>query len=118
VERHPDYQRVPGLLVMRLEAPIFYANATLVRDRVKHLVGSSDPLPRAMILELIANPALDITSAEMLEHLVTTLRAAGVDVALAARTGSSSRSPTPLSGGAGIRTQGAREGTTVFKSAG
>jgi MFS superfamily sulfate permease-like transporter len=83
VERHPDYQRVPGLLVMRLEAPLFYANATLVRDRVKYLVGVSDPLPRAVILELIANPALDITSAEMLEQLIVTLRSAGVDVALA-----------------------------------
>jgi MFS superfamily sulfate permease-like transporter len=83
VERHPDYERVPELLVLRLEAPLFYANATLVRDRIKYLVGVSDPLPRAVILELIANPALDITSAEMLEQLVTTLRSAGVDVALA-----------------------------------
>jgi sulfate permease, SulP family len=83
VERHPDYERVPGLLVLRLEAPLFYANATLVRDRIKHLVGASDPLPRAVVLELLANPALDITSAEMLEELTTTLRTAGIDVALA-----------------------------------
>ena len=67
-----------------------------------------------MILELGANAGLDITSAEMLEQLITTLHSAGIDVALAdvrqpvvdvarrtglletlARTGSSSRSPTP-----------------------
>jgi MFS superfamily sulfate permease-like transporter len=83
IERHPDYQRVPGLLVMRLEAPLFYANATPVHDRVKALVGESDPLPRAVILELTANAGLDITSAEMLEQLITTLRSAGIDVALA-----------------------------------
>lgn len=83
VERHPDYQRIPGLLVLRIEAPLFYANATLVRDRIKFLVGSSDPLPRAVILEPSAQDGLDITSAEMLEQLITTLRSAGIDFALA-----------------------------------
>ena len=83
LERHPDYQRVPDLLVLRLQAPLFYANATLVRDRIKYLVGASDPLPRAVILEPTANDGLDITSAEMLDQLITTLRTAGIDFALA-----------------------------------
>ena len=83
IDRHPDYQRVPDLLVLRLEAPLFYANATLVRDRIKYLVGSSHPLPRAVILEPIANHTLDITSAEMLEQLIASLRSAGIDFALA-----------------------------------
>jgi MFS superfamily sulfate permease-like transporter len=62
VERHPDYQRVPGLLVLRLAAPPFYANATLVRDRIKYLVGASDPVPRVVILEPMANDGgIDIT---------------------------------------------------------
>jgi SulP family sulfate permease len=83
VERHPDYRQVPDLLVLRLEAVLFYANATLVRDRIKHLVGASDPLPRAVILEPTANDGLDITSAEMLEQLITTLHSAGIDFAFA-----------------------------------
>jgi high affinity sulfate transporter 1 len=83
VDRHPDYDRIPELLVLRIEAPLFYANATLVRDRIKDLVGSSDPLPRAVILEPSAQDGLDITSAEMLEQLITTLRSAGIDFALA-----------------------------------
>lgn len=83
VERHPDYQRIPGLLVLRLGAPLFYANANLVRDRVKVLVGASDPLPRAVILEPSAQDGLDITSAEMLKELIATLRSAGTDFALA-----------------------------------
>jgi sulfate permease, SulP family len=84
VERHPDYARVPGgLLVLRLQGPIFYANATLVRDRIKYLVGASEPLPHAVILEPTANDGLDITSAETLDQLITTLRSAGIDFALA-----------------------------------
>ena len=81
--RHPDYEQAPGLLVVRLEAPLFYANADPVRDRLKALVGASDPLPRALILEAGSIDRLDITSAEMLEQLVATLRSAGVDFALA-----------------------------------
>ena len=83
VDRHPDYERIPGLLVLRLESPLFYANAVQVRDRVKYLVGVSNPLPRAVVLEAGATVDLDITSAEALEQLVTQLRAADIDFALA-----------------------------------
>jgi SulP family sulfate permease len=83
VMRHPGYEQVPDLLVLRLEAPLFYANATGVRDRIKKLVGASDPLPRAVILDAGANDSLDITSDVMLEGLITELRSAGIDFALA-----------------------------------
>lgn len=83
VHRHPGVEPVPGLLVLRLESPLFYANATPVRDRIKKLVGATDPPPRALIVDIGANDRLDITSAEMLTTLVDTMHAAGVDVALA-----------------------------------
>jgi len=83
VERHPDYVGAPGLLVLRLEGPVFYANATLVRDRIKFLVGAAVPVPRAVVLDVGANNDIDITTAEVLDRLVRTLRSAGVDFALA-----------------------------------
>jgi SulP family sulfate permease len=83
VGRHPDYERIPDLLVLRLESPLFYANATPVRDRIKALVGACDPPPRALILDAGANDRLDITGAEMLDELVRTMRSARIDVALA-----------------------------------
>ncbi len=83
VRRHPEYERLAGLLALRLESPLFYANATPVRDRIKELVGACDPLPTALILEAGANDRLDITSAEMLTELVRTMHSAGIDVALA-----------------------------------
>jgi sulfate permease, SulP family len=83
LERHPDYERIPNLLVLRLESPLFYANASLVLDGIKRLVGACGPLPAAVILEAGANSDLDITSVETLETLVQALRAAGVELALA-----------------------------------
>jgi sulfate permease, SulP family len=83
VSRHPDHEPIPDLLVLRLESPLFYANATPVRDRIKTIVGASDPPPTALILDIGANDRLDITSAEMLNGLVTTMHSAEIDVALA-----------------------------------
>ena len=83
IGRHPDYERIPDVLVLRLEAPLFYANATPIRDRIKALVGASAPPPTALIIDLSGNERLDITSAEMLTELVETMHSAGVDVALA-----------------------------------
>jgi len=83
VERHPNYERIPGMLVLRLEAPLFYANASLVVEAVKRLAGASDPLPRAIVLDFSPNSNLDITSSEKLGELVTALRSAGIDFAVA-----------------------------------
>jgi len=82
LDRHPDYEAIPGFLVLRLESPLFYANATPIRDRVKALVGSSDPTPKALIIDAGANDRLDITSAETLTGLVRSIHSAGIDVAL------------------------------------
>jgi sulfate permease, SulP family len=83
VERHPDYERTPGLLVLRLEAPLFYANATPVRNQIKTLVGAGNPVPRVVVLDAGTITRLDITSAEMLTQLTSDLRSAGIDFALA-----------------------------------
>jgi len=83
VERHPNYERIPGMLVLRLEAPLFYANASLVVEAVKRLAGASDPLPRAIVLDFSPNANLDITSSEKLGELVIALRSAGIDFAVA-----------------------------------
>jgi sulfate permease, SulP family len=84
VDRRPEAEPIPGLLVVRLEAPLIYANAAPVRDRVKRLVGEARPTPRAVVLQIGANDDLDITAAQVLEELVRSLHAAGIDVAIAA----------------------------------
>jgi sulfate permease, SulP family len=81
--RHPEYEPVPGVLLVRLEAPLFYANAALVAGTIKRLVGASEPLPAAVILDGGAIEDLDITSAAVLEAMVTALHATGIDFALA-----------------------------------
>jgi STAS domain len=78
-EGHPDYERIPDVLVLRLEASLFYANATPIRDHIKTLVGSNDPPPTARVFDIGGTGRLDVTSTE----LVHTMHSAGIDVALA-----------------------------------
>jgi MFS superfamily sulfate permease-like transporter len=89
VERHPDYAQIPGVLLLRLEAPLFYANASLVVEAVKRFAGACDPHPKAVILDFSPNANLDITSSEKLGELVTARQSAQ------RRRSRSPRSPLP-----------------------
>ena len=64
-------------------ATALYPNAMPVRDHIRKIVGAADPLPSAVVLDIGVNAQLDITSCDMLVELADTLRAAGVDLALA-----------------------------------
>ena len=81
--RHPENLPVPGVLILRLDAPLYYANALTVQDRVKTLVDETDPPPRAVILDATVQEELDVTSAEMLKGLVMNLQGKGVSVYVA-----------------------------------
>lgn len=83
VERHLEATPVPGVLVVRLDAPLYYANALTVFERVLEVVEAADPEPRAIVFDATALDSLDITSAEMLEKLVTRLRADGIELVVA-----------------------------------
>ena len=81
--RHPENVPVPGVLILRLDSPLYYANALTVQDRVKTLVDETEPLPRAVILDATVQEELDVTGAEMLKGLVMNLQGKGVSVYVA-----------------------------------
>jgi len=83
VRRHHGARPVPGVLIVRPDAPLFYANAQPVRDTVTELVRSARPSVRTVILDLDGNDDLDITSSEALEKLAAALRRQHVRLAFA-----------------------------------
>ena len=80
LSRHPENQPVPGVLILRLDAPMYYANALTVREQVKALVEEAETPPQALIFDATAQDALDITSAEVLKGLMKELRDGGIEV--------------------------------------
>jgi MFS superfamily sulfate permease-like transporter len=74
VARHPDDTPVPGVLIVRLDAPVYYANALTVRDAVRAMIAGQEPPPRAVVFDAGAQDELDVTSTEMVMGLVKQLR--------------------------------------------
>ena len=78
--RHPEDAQVPGVLIVRVDAPMYYANALTVRDGVKSLIEGSPAPPRAVILEMGAQDELDVTTTDALRGLLKECRAKDIDV--------------------------------------
>ncbi len=78
--RHPENTPVPGVLILRLNGPIYYANALTVRDRVKALIDEAEPSPPVVIFDASAQDQIDLTSTNMLKSLIKELRAKGIAV--------------------------------------
>jgi high affinity sulfate transporter 1 len=83
VSRHPEGRQIPGLVLLRWDAPLFFANAELFHDRVLAAVAST-PTP-VLWLVVAAEPvtSIDVTSADMLGELDDTLQAGGITLCFA-----------------------------------
>jgi sulfate permease, SulP family len=87
IERHKDARVVPGLGILRLDAPLYFFNANVARTQIlaqTHV----EPPPRAILLDLGASADLDIGTCDMVRDLTSDLRRANVDLLLAQVRGS------------------------------
>ena len=83
LNRHPENVPVPGVLIVRLDAQLYYANALTVRDRVKAMVAEMETPPRAVIFDAAAQDEIDVTSTDIINSLVKELHRKGIDVYIA-----------------------------------
>jgi high affinity sulfate transporter 1 len=83
VSRYPEAKRIPGLVLFRWDAPLFFANAEIFAERVSLAVAAS-PTPVRWVL-VTAEPVtdLDTTAADVLRRLDDELEAAGIDLRFA-----------------------------------
>jgi high affinity sulfate transporter 1 len=83
ITRYPDAEQTPGLLILRWDAPLFFANAGLFRDMVRERVDQADPRPRWILLAAEPITDIDTTAAEILAHLDEELNATHVHLVFA-----------------------------------
>jgi high affinity sulfate transporter 1 len=83
IGRHPENVQIPGLLVVRLDAPLYFLNANVARGQILDLTRAGEAPPKAILFDLGASADLDIASIDMLRNLVRELAEANVDVLLA-----------------------------------
>lgn len=80
---HGDLRRVPGLLVYRFDAPLFFADADVLRSQVVRLVDESEPPVRTVVLDAEGMVDMDVTGAEALAALLDDLDERGTRLVLA-----------------------------------
>ena len=83
IGRYPDAEQVPGLLIVRWSAPLFFANANEFRDRIRSLVRASTSAPRWVLVAAEPITDIDTTAGSMLADLDLELNSAGIHLAFA-----------------------------------
>ena len=80
IKRYPDARLVPGLVLLRWDAPLFFANAELFQDRVLHAIDTSPTSVKRLIVTAEPVTSIDVTSADMLAELQHKLSGAGIEL--------------------------------------
>ena len=85
--RHVDAQPVPGLVILRRDAPLCFFNANVERMQILQQT-KMEPPPQAILLDLGASADLDNGTSDMPRDLMSDLRQAGTELLLAQVRGS------------------------------
>ncbi len=83
IQRYPAARRIPGLVLFRWDAPLFFANAELFHQRVFDAIGESPTPVRRIIITAEPVTSIDVTSADMLAELEHTLTESGIELRFA-----------------------------------
>ncbi len=83
VTRYPEAKRIPGLVLFRWDAPLFFANAEVFREHVLQAIADA-PTPTKWVV-VAAEPVtdIDVTAAEALSALDDDLQNAGIELCFA-----------------------------------
>ncbi|WP_295383997.1 SulP family inorganic anion transporter [uncultured Thiodictyon sp.] len=87
ITRHPDARLIPGLVLFRWDAPLFFANAEWFHERVLDAVANSPTPVRWLVVAAEPVTSVDVTAADMLTELDETLHAAGITLCFAEMKG-------------------------------
>ncbi len=88
MERPPHTTIVPGLLMYRFDAPLYFANANFFRDRVLHLIDTADEPIKWFLWDAETITSIDSTAGKMLDKLFADLKERHVVFAIARLKGS------------------------------
>ena len=81
--RHPDAALVPGLVLYRFDAPLFFANAAVFHERLLRAVEEAPQPVRTVVVAAEPITDVDTTAADMLLELARELEEGGVELAFA-----------------------------------
>ena len=84
IARYPNAQQVPGLVLFRWDAPLFFANAELFQERALEAVTASPTPVRWLVVAAEPVTSVDVTAVDVLAELDRLLVANGIRFCFAA----------------------------------
>lgn len=83
ITRYPDAHQIPGLVLFRWDAPLFFANAEWFKQHVLEATARSSCPVRWLVIAAEPITSVDVTASDTLAELDETLRAAGTKLCFA-----------------------------------
>ena len=83
ITRFPSAKLIPGLVLFRWDAPLFFANAELFQERALDAVAGSPTPVRWLVVAAEPVTSVDVTAADILADLDETLQAAEIELCFA-----------------------------------
>lgn len=83
IKRYPQARLIPGLILFRWDAPLFFANAELFNQRIREALAQSPTPVQRIVVAAEPVTSIDVTSADMLAELEQALRESGVELRFA-----------------------------------
>ena len=83
ITRYPDARQVPGLVLFRWDAPLFFANAEFFKERVLDAVAKAPTPVRWLVVTAEPVTSVDVTSGDTVAELDETLHAHGIELCFA-----------------------------------
>jgi high affinity sulfate transporter 1 len=83
IGRYPDARQIPGLVLFRWDAPLFFANAELFQARIMAAVAAAPAPLRRIVVAAEPVTSVDVTAGDMLAELDDHLRSSGLELCFA-----------------------------------
>ena len=83
ITRYPQARRIPGLVLFRWDAPLFFANAELFSDRIRDAIAASPTPVRRIVVAAEPVTSVDVTASDSLAELLQSLTADGIELRFA-----------------------------------
>ena len=83
VSTHPDAETFPGLLIVRFDADLFFANANVFVDVVRQAIDAAEPRPEVLLVDAESISDIDTTALSIVREFREELEAQGMEVWLA-----------------------------------
>jgi len=83
ITRYPDARQIPGLVLFRWDAPLFFANAEFFKERVLDAVAKSPTPVRWLVVAAEPVTSVDVSAGDTVADLDKALHAQGIELCFA-----------------------------------